>query len=78
MGRRVDKEEADKYEGNKEPSKCSLKIVVMCSWCQKVMQGEEHLAAKDPLIVITHGICKPCVEKMLKEQGIIKGIDKYA
>jgi DNA-directed RNA polymerase subunit RPC12/RpoP len=43
-----------------------IKTKKVCGWCQKVMkEGEEP---------ISHGICKPCSEKVSIEMDIEEGI----
>lgn len=48
-------------------------MIRICSWCSKCIDGkdkgkaEQAIKADDPSAVFTHGICKRCAKKVLKE-----------
>lgn len=43
-------------------------MIVICSWCQTVMRKEDKVQRR----LTSHGICKPCSDKVLRELEISK------
>jgi hypothetical protein len=48
-------------------------LIKICSWCSRCLSGknkgktEQAIKADDPSAIFTHGICKRCSKKVLKE-----------
>ena len=46
-------------------------MILICAWCKK------NLGEKEPLdnLDVTHGICKPCADKLKAEFGMSAALD---
>ena len=46
-------------------------MILICAWCKEVLGEKEPLADTSP----THGICKPCADKLKAEYGMSAALD---
>ena len=44
-----------------------MKLITKCAWCGQIMGIKEVEDAEAPPLPITHSICRPCLEKLIKE-----------